>query len=359
MTLMTTKLRLPLARLSKASAKWAVLLGAVALLLIIIFWEPRDTFDYEDHEEAEVQAAQVGGQPAGKDRYPYVCKVINTEGGFGTGFLIQPDVVLTAGHVVFDKTTGKLKNTRFVIRIGDVRWKKAWTVNVKEVIRSNYNSTGDGHGRDYALLRLEHPIKAIKPVKVAGYTGNVGWDIGSEVWALGFGNTSSHGQKFPDELQENVFRVTAISDTVITFKGDFEVKDKDFGKTRSACHGDSGGPLIVRGNGPDEDVVIGIVDAVTGDCARGKSNFATRVRAIFDTPNSKDAIDRLKQNKCTPAPRTNGACRSGYWDAGVYDKHAPKGYKGQQCTKNYDCALALNTVHRASGASVWPVFYQQ
>ncbi|APX12876.1 trypsin-like serine peptidase [Tateyamaria omphalii] len=85
--------------------------------------------------------------------------------GFCTGALIAPNLVLTAGHCLFDKTTGdRIDHTQVEFLAGWRNGRASAYRNVRRaVVHPDYSYAGhvksDGVRNDLALLELEHPIR--------------------------------------------------------------------------------------------------------------------------------------------------------------------------------------------------------
>lgn len=99
--------------------------------------------------------------PAWTDKHPWRCvgKVITKRGAFGTGTLVNNDIVLTNAHVV-ENRNGKIDFPIYFYP-GYAEGPGRWVSRVQYVTRGK-----SGTGRDYAILRLRSPLG-----KKLGYLG--------------------------------------------------------------------------------------------------------------------------------------------------------------------------------------------
>lgn len=93
-----------------------------------------------------------------------------------SGFLVAPDIVVSAGHCfqgnecntfdwVFNYKTAKAGDLTVSVSESDI-------YHCKEVI--SFESPRMGGGKDYAVVRLDRPVKGIAPLKVAAKTPALG-----------------------------------------------------------------------------------------------------------------------------------------------------------------------------------------
>ena len=208
----------------------------------------------------QIAVRQAGGRTAQRGRYPWIVnirKITKKKDGtpsqmqWCTGFLISPTVVMSADHCFDDGETP----SDFVLYIGgNMTDGSDGEQRACKSIRVGGGPTRTG--KDWALLKLYTPSKNAKPVKVDGLNAKIDLTKPRSVWSAGYGQGWG-GQRF-STLQINELRLNyATTDTLQT-------DDYFEGERRSPCHGDSGGPLFIRGSDPSKDVVIGIVSGGDG-----------------------------------------------------------------------------------------------
>lgn len=106
-------------------------------------------------------------------------------GGFCTGALIEPDLVLTAAHCLYDRST------RHLIALGDLEFLAGWRNGRasayrgirRAVVHPEYDFdrkvTSDRVRNDLALLELVHPIRNTTVIPFAtGTTPRHGEEVG-------------------------------------------------------------------------------------------------------------------------------------------------------------------------------------
>ena len=233
--------------------------------------------------EPMVRIAQVGGRNAQPGRYPYIVRV----GKGCTGFLVSSTHVMTAAHCLYGKDLSGYR-----VRIG------AYTSSGTDGETRAVNSVSipDGYGEskkagykdgdsqhDWAIIELSQPVTTIAPVKVDGLNG-VGAPLkpGMMVWSAGFG-AGLNNRKY-DVLQENAIRLVKVYPTIL--QSNTNEKTPGFEASyRRTCSGDSGAPILLRGQDASQDIVIGIHSRSKKDkngyCNESVKTPATHVRASY------------------------------------------------------------------------------
>ncbi|KAL3805445.1 hypothetical protein ACHAW5_009451 [Stephanodiscus triporus] len=219
----------------------------------------------------------VGGVEAQEGRYPYVVS-ITSDGSVHLcgGSLIAKDTVLTAAH--------NLGGT-IIVKIGGYEIAQGEGILVtSQVAHPSYDSSTNEN--DFALLFLEDSttldislpqLNNNGDFPLPGSTTHVmGWgvmddgDVADVLMRVDLGVISNEDCDNA-ELGDDNYNGQIYDDMICT--------ESDGGQ--DACYGDSGGPLIVRDdNGPDGDVVVGVVSWGIG-CGIMPGVFA-RVSSGYD-----------------------------------------------------------------------------
>ncbi len=118
--------------------------------------------------------------------------------GFCTGVLLRSDIVLTAGHCLFDPDTGKRNDPTGIIFKAGMRDGKSVAVRkvARGVVHPLYQYKGDDGlqqiRHDVALLQLDHPIPAAvaAPYLVQSFDG-LGREVAVVSYAIGRENALS------------------------------------------------------------------------------------------------------------------------------------------------------------------------
>lgn len=202
----------------------------------------------------------VGGEEVEQDRYPYNV-IYSKDGAFlCSGTLIAENWVLTAAHCGIFGTH---------VYIGRQNLGIAGTnEEIIEIVEAipHYKYDIYTFSYDYMLLKLETPSKFSPVTLDDGYEDT---DAGDDVTVMGWGKTSELGSYSP-ELLEVELDIVDQYDCREYYNNNIDKSMLCASRLgKDSCLGDSGGPLIRKGNKPEDDVQVGIVSWGIG-CARPK-----------------------------------------------------------------------------------------
>ena len=212
----------------------------------------------------------VGGSSATPHDYPYFVH-LDTPGCGGT--LIAPDIVLSAGHCRLDDMSGygTVKVGRYT-KYDNLDQSEEFTV-VDQVRHPNYDGDvccGSSDGTwfkavhyDFLLLKLSGRSSA-QTIRL-NRNGNIP-RTDENLHVIGFGDI--------DPMTDNFITPDMIHEVTVNYRpNDVCIRDSDaypdyllneaslcaYDNGEDACGGDSGGPLIRKGQTDAQDIQVGIV----------------------------------------------------------------------------------------------------
>jgi V8-like Glu-specific endopeptidase len=216
-------------------------------------------------------AGIVNGVPTNYETWQGVIALIWVDVGFiCTGTLIDPEVVLSAGHCVYLPDAG----IDFVTEPSGVWIAGGADLNagfenmryVEEVV-AHPTWDGTGAGTDLSMLKLSVPLYEVEsyPVRVAPQIG-----VGETVQIVGYGQTSA------DDLESAGIHRAGES-TVLTVNA----AEIEIGGAANGCYGDSGGPMF--GWQDDAWAVSGVTShGTTEECLAESGGWYVNVLAYRD-----------------------------------------------------------------------------
>jgi secreted trypsin-like serine protease len=256
---------------------WLVLLvalgGALVSLVTFVQWESPARADEQGGRGPQIvlDPRIVGGTAVPGGEYPFMAALIDTriqgntplDQQFCGGTLIDKNSVLTAGHCVVDDPSVQPLPTahlRVIVGRSVLNSKQGQVRRVSAIfVHPDYAVTSSAGVDvtvvfDAAVLELSSPVTGITPIKLATSSQNKLERPGRDATVAGWGDTNAQPEEVnhPDRMRH--VRIPVVSDS----RAD-RVFDTLYGhslgyvppimvaagkKDKSACFGDSGGPLF-------------------------------------------------------------------------------------------------------------------
>jgi secreted trypsin-like serine protease len=226
------------------------------------------TASVDEGDEFETNEQEiVGGVLAKEGEFPYIVPLFyryaDGSGGLAEnhgcgGVLIEPDLVLTAAHCIWDFNAvnmtagyGKLNLSELPrLANGLLVADGKHAARVKAVYPHPDYDNGSMDS-DAALLRLDRPLQT---PRLVDYVHNSANDPGPRtlLQIAGWGATNKRGDRFEDELRRatvGVYANTTCEKAIQRFEGHRDPVITDTmicagGGTADTCYGDSGGPMF-------------------------------------------------------------------------------------------------------------------
>lgn len=216
----------------------------------------------------------INGRPAQPGEWPWLVALVHHDqdahsGQFCGGTVIAPQLVLTAGHCVHEKTAGTIDVVANITSLTDeANGQRVPVTQIDTAPGWDYNTMR----HDMAVLHLAQPVSA-PPLPLAGPADLQAWNPGQTVSVAGWGATAQDPDQYPDQLNTVDLQVDRQKLCGSAYKGYDPAITLCVGappsNDKDACFGDSGGPLITRAGGQAK--LIGTVSFGGDHCADPKA----------------------------------------------------------------------------------------
>ncbi|WP_275895852.1 S1 family peptidase [Austwickia chelonae] len=226
----------------------------------------------------------IGGSAASKGEFPFMVSLQDKSGHFCGGSLYRSAMVLTAAHcvesIVADSEDRGIPVSEVKVVVGrtshsDTTEGVERKIKLREVtkepritIHPNYKLET---GFDLAIVHLDKAVTGIKPVRIPTRGTDSLIAPGSEATVIGWGNTDTLNENFPDRLRRVDVPVISHEECLANDPRDININVEICAgrKGKDSCQGDSGGPLLRKVPGRDEYIQIGVVSRGAGCAAQG------------------------------------------------------------------------------------------
>jgi hypothetical protein len=255
------------------------------------------------------RSAVIGGSSAPTGTFPELAFIIDTseEEGFAcTGTVVTANLILTAAHCAESLETGFVDEPAgYTVITGNVNRNAAarQISAVSKVIVYPGFVPSCLLDRDAALLVLATPTTApAVPLWTAANAGTLAPGRAAEI--VGWGHEYYEQEGLPQVLK---WANTAIQSpewcahNALSFYGQGElctINPPSY--STGACHGDSGGPLLV--SSPEGPVEVGITSHIYGECSTAEPTIFTRTDILIPWVHEWAEAEKPPAPTPTPSP---------------------------------------------------------
>ncbi|MCP4679562.1 MAG: trypsin-like serine protease [Deltaproteobacteria bacterium] len=241
----------------------------VALLSIVLIGAAGDGCENMEKDLVVKPGFQgiVGGSPTGYTDWKGAVGLKIPQGGWSysmcTGTLIDPEVVLSAGHCVYYPSDGinAVANPGTLSIVGGAKMGITYSAAAEVVKHPNWNGNINNQSAvDLSMIRVVNPINTVEPYPVT----NAKISVGITGKIVGYGNTSTSGGAGTHRVGDS--RVLKLQGSRV-----FEL-----GNPAGTCQGDSGGPMFIEQDG--QWVVAGVTSfGTTMTCLANSGSWDVNV----------------------------------------------------------------------------------
>lgn len=246
-----------------------------------------------------VEQRIIGGSAATSGDYPWLVSLQSKDGQHFCGAsLLDSNWVLTAAHCVEQEAAANIQAV-----VSEYNVAQADADEEKLAVSAIYIPKNYGDDHDIALLKLATAsTKTAVAAANGAFTDSLA--VGTDLTVMGWGNTLTNGESFPDELQQVVVPLFDHNDCKTNYGGigvgitDNMICAGLAAGGKDSCQGDSGGPLVLQSGG--SWVQVGVVSFGEACAAPNFPGVYTRVA------NYEDWVAKVKAGEVPEYVPTEG-----------------------------------------------------